>query len=73
MTNTEWTEDGWEAEYYAGWLILTTPTGEVGSVQITATASNRNVTLNQFRSAVKTHGVKRACETFWKLRAKEAA
>ena len=65
---TEWHAEGWEAEYYAPYLCLTGPKGDTGLVQLRDT-KGRNVTLQQFRSAVTSHGALRACQTFWKLRA----
>ena len=66
---TAWHTKGWEAEYFAPYLCITAPDGEPGLVQIKDTKTGRNVTLAQFRSAVASHGVLRACQTFWKLRA----
>ena len=68
---TEWNESGWQAEYYSPYLCITNPNGESGVVILNQ--SGRNVTLNQFRNSVKTHGVTRASEVFWKLRANAAA
>ncbi len=67
---TEWQENGWEAEYYAPYLCLTAPDGAAGLVQLMQ--GGRTVTLNQFRASVASHGVTRACEVFWKLRARDA-
>ena len=64
---TEWKADGWEAEYFAPYLCLTAPDGATGLVVLKQGA--RNVTAQQFRASVSTHGVLRACQTFWKLRA----
>ena len=64
---THWHTKGWEAEYYAPYLCLTAPNGDTGLVQMHQ--NGRNVTLAQFRSSVGSHGVQRACEVFWKLRA----
>lgn len=64
---TEWAADGWEAEYYSPYLVLTTPQGDTGLVGLTS--AGRNVTLQQFRSSVASHGVLRACQVFWELRA----
>lgn len=66
---TAWHVKGWEAEYFAPYLCITSPDGTTGLVQIKDTKTGRNVTLPQFRSAVMSHGVMRACQTFWKLRA----
>lgn len=69
-TPTEWKADQWEAEYYAPYLCLTAPDGASGLVLLRQ--NGRNVTLSQFRASVKSHGIKRACEVFWKLRARDA-
>lgn len=68
---TEWRENGWEADYFAGHLILTNPQGDLAEVGLRDTATGRNITLRQWRSSVKTHGVTRSAETFWKLRASQ--
>ena len=66
---TEWNAAGWQAEYFAPYLVLTAPDGGTGLVQMRDAATGRNITLPQFRSAVASHGAERACRTFWKLRA----
>ena len=68
---TEWTENGWEAEYFAGHLIITHPDGTAAEVGL-RDDKGRNITLAQFRSGVRSHGITKACSTFWKLRAAAA-
>lgn len=68
---TEWQENGWEADYWAPYLVLTNPQGEVASVILQDATTRRSITLQQFRSSVANHGVTRACEVFWKLRANQ--
>lgn len=71
MANVDyWEADGWEADWFSPYLCLTSPAGEVATVGLKDTETGRNITLSQFRSSVKSHGVKKACEVFWKLRAK---
>ena len=65
---TEWAENEWEAEFWAGHLVVTHPSGECAEVGL-RDAQGRNITLREFRSSVKSHGVTKACRTFWKLRA----
>jgi len=67
MMEHHWQESSWEAEYHSPYLVLTNPEGESALVQIRE--GGRNVTLNQFRSSTKSHGIMRACQVFWKLRA----
>lgn len=66
---TAWHTKGWEAEYFAPYLCITSPDGNTGLVQLKDTKTGRNITLRQFRSSVLSHGILRACQTFWKLRA----
>jgi hypothetical protein len=64
-----WEADGWEADWWAGHLVITSPDGDCANVALRDTATGRDITLSQFRASVKTHGVRKACEVFWKLRA----
>lgn len=67
MSDTTWTAEGWEADFFAGFLVLTDPNGECRAMQLKS--NGRLNTLNEFRSSVKTHGVLKACQVFWKLAA----
>lgn len=71
MNSIFWKEGEWEADWFSPYLVLTTPNGESGTVVIQDAKTRRNVTLGQFRDAARTHGMIRACEVFWKLRANQ--
>ena len=56
------------AEYWSGWLIITDKAShKTYSVQLRDTDTGRNITRQQFNSAIKTHGADHACQTFCKL------
>lgn len=56
------------AEYWSGWLIITDKASHTTyPVQLRDTDTGRNITRQQFNSAIKTHGADRACRTFCKL------
>jgi len=58
-----------EVDYYKGWLVIyNKATKNPECVQL-RNDKGRNITLNQFKSGVKTHGVNHACKTFLKLAA----
>lgn len=59
--------DLYEGDYWAGTLVITDKaTGKCGCVQLWD-ANNRNITLAQWRSSFKTHGLERAFKTWAKL------
>lgn len=66
MSCTEWKENGFEAEYFAPYLCLTAPDGRTALVLL-KDANARNITLQQFRSSVKSHGVEKSCRVFFLL------
>ena len=58
-----------EIDYHNGWLVITDKaTGKPECVQLTNN-KGRNITLNQFKSGIKSHGLDKACKTFLKLAA----
>jgi len=64
-----YTTENFEVDYYKGWLVIhDTATKQNECVQL-KNDKGRNITLNQFKSGVKTHGVDRACRVFLKLAA----
>lgn len=69
MRRTGWVAEGWGADWWSGRLAITHPHGDCGVVAIRDVATGRDVTLQQWRAAVKSHGVARAAKTFWELRA----
>lgn len=65
--------DKFETDYLSGVLVITDKNlGTLHSVCL-RDASGRNITRNQFLSAVKSHGLDKACETFKKLSVKVQA
>jgi len=58
-----------EVDYYKGWLVIyNKATKNPECVQL-RNDKGRNITLNQFKTGVKTHGVDHDCKTFLKLAA----
>lgn len=66
MSCTEWSENGYEAEYFTPYLCLTAPDGRTALVQL-KDDKRRNITLQQFRSSVASHGIEKACSVFFML------
>ena len=65
--------DKFETDYLGGILVITDKNlGTLHSVCL-RDASGRNITRKQFISAVKSHGLDKACETFKKLAGKVQA
>lgn len=63
----EYETDLYEGDYWAGTLVITDKiTGKCGTVQL-MDSRNRNVTLSQWRSSIKSHGLERAFHTWSKL------
>lgn len=62
-----WESDTHEADYWQGVLVITDKeTGKCGNV-VLHNAKGHNVTLKQWQSSIKTHGVDRALVTWSKL------
>lgn len=62
--------NGWTVEWIEPRLHMTSPDGEIGTVELRATNPPReNRTLPEFRAGLRTHGWTKTCEVFWKLRA----
>ena len=63
----DYSSDSYEADYWQGVMVITDKsTGKCGSVSL-RNANGRNVTLSQFKSCVKSHGVDRALRTYARL------
>ena len=56
-----------EVDYHAGFLVIAESDTQKSFVVQLTDKSGRNVTRNQFTSAVTTHGIDRACCTFKRL------
>jgi hypothetical protein len=58
-----------QIDYHNGWLVIRDKeTNKQECVQLTNN-KGRNITLNQFKSGIKSHGLDKACKTFLKLAA----
>jgi len=58
-----------KVDYHNGWLVIKDKeTNRQECVQLTNN-KGRNITLNQFKSGIKSHGLNKTCETFLKLAA----
>jgi hypothetical protein len=58
-----------EIDYHNGWLVIKDKeTNRQECVQLTNN-KGRNITLNQFKSGIKSHGLNKTCKTFLKLAA----
>lgn len=59
--------DQYEGDYWQGVMVITNKeTGQCGNVSL-RDSNGRNVTLSQFNSCIKTHGVVRALHTYARL------
>ena len=64
----DYTTDKFEVDYWQGVLELTDKeTTETRVLKLYK--NNRLATLNEFKSGIKSHGLERACETFFKIAA----
>jgi hypothetical protein len=58
-----------EVDYHNGWLvIMEKETSRQECVQL-CNKNGRNITLTQFESGLKSHGIDKTCRTFLKLAA----
>ena len=58
-----------EVDYHNGWLvIMEKETSRQECVQL-CNKNGRNITLTQFKSGLKSHGIDKTCRTFLKLAA----
>jgi len=63
----EYESDQYEGDYWQGVMVITDKaTGQCGSVSL-RDSNGRNVTLNQFKPCIKTHGVERTLSNFARL------
>lgn len=61
--------DKFEVDYYKGWLVIHDKETNKNEVVQLVNDKGRNITLNQFKSGIKSHGIEQACKTFIKLAA----
>ena len=58
-----------EVDYYKGTLVIREKeTSRQECIQL-CNKNGRNITLSQFKSGIKSHGIDKACRTFLKLAA----
>ena len=58
-----------EVDYHNGWLVIREKdTSRQECVQL-CNKNGRNITLTQFKSGLKSHGIDKTCRTFLKLAA----
>jgi len=62
----DYTTDRFEVDYWQGVLVFTNKeTTETKVLKLYK--NNRLATLNEFKSCIKSHGLDRACETFFRI------
>ena len=68
----DYTTDTYEADYHAGLLVITDKLSDAAYMVQLRNRSGRNVTLSQFKSCIRSHGIDRACSTFINLAANQS-
>ena len=64
----DYTTDKFEVDYWQGVLVFTNKeTTETRVLKLYK--NNRLATLNEFKSGIKSHGLEKACEAFFKIAA----
>ena len=58
-----------EVDYHNGWLVITDKANNQNKCVQLTNQQGRNITFNQFKSSVKSHGIDKACAVFLKLAA----
>lgn len=75
IPNRDWITDAWDVCYHAGVLVLSRRRDPANQRKVQlfhhTAASRRNVTLSQWQDCVRSHGVDRAAETFWRISVKD--
>ena len=69
VNEMDFTSELYEADYYNGWLVITDKTTKKNECVHLTNNNGRNITLAQFKSSIKSHGLNKACATFVKLAA----
>ena len=68
MIAMDYTTDKFEVDYWQGVLVFTNKeTTETRVLKLYK--NNRLATLNEFKSGIKSHGLEKACEAFFKIAA----
>jgi hypothetical protein len=68
----DYTTDTYEVDYHAGLMVITDKLNDTAYMVQLRNRSGRNVTLSQFKSCIRSHGINQACSTFIKLAANQA-
>jgi len=61
----------WIAEYVEGFIFLANKETKQSGVTRLLNDRGQSISLGQFNSGCKSHSFDKACETFWKLRARQ--
>jgi len=62
----DYTTEQFEVDYWQGVLVFTNKETTEARV-LKLYKNNRLATLNEFKSCIKSHGLDRACETFFRI------
>jgi len=64
----DYTTEKFEVDYWQGLLVFTNK--ETTETKVLKLYKNKRLaTLNEFKSCIKSHGLERACETFFRIAA----
>jgi len=64
----DYTTEKFEVDYWQGLLVFTNK--ETTETKVLKLYKNKRLaTLNEFKSCIKSHGLDRACETFFRIAA----
>ena len=65
----DYTSELYEVDYFKGWLVIKDKTTKANECVQLTNKNGRNITLSQFKSGIKSHGLDKTCATFVKLAA----
>ena len=68
----DYTTDTYGVDYHAGLMVITDKLNDTAHMVQLYNRSGRNVTLSQFKSCIRSHGINHACSTFIKLAANQS-
>jgi len=63
--------DQWIAEYVGGFIFLANKETKQSGVTRILNGRGQSISLDQFNDGCRSHSFDKACEVFWKLRARE--
>ena len=67
VNRMDYTSELYEVDYYKGWLVIKDKTTKANECVQLTNKNGRNITLSQFKSGIKSHGLNKTCATFLKL------